>query len=919
LPQKGSDIKESFIYLDDLVLMSERSRFSTDGPVKFVSEDALMLGRALEGVYSGQFHRLEYLRIVHLESLRLKSSKAALFAGTKTQTREPADIDSQTKTEQPDEPVAAHDAEKAKAPPPKTSTPAGKQEVAQSQGQYYRCAFSKNVVIDAPEQLVFADDQISISDILWAKDTADKPDKADSPSTDKAQPPTQIPEESAVSPTAETGKARTAPVADQNEPGKPSEQPLDIVVTCDNGILVTPMDSTRSIKDFPGPKGPPASANSRITKVFEDTTERPRLIAREIDHCASTEETVAAGPLELTFDVNDPMVAGPNGTAVPVKVTANKQGRFLPASNRVIFEGDSVCTMLREDPNIQNRYTLSGPRLTVDLFEDKPSAGDSAPQIKHLTANGGVVRLATIKMAVNQEPNFVASPANQTQDVNSPKSLGGVELKCRRFDFDAVQQMFLATGPGVIKVDNSKISEPNSDPNSDPPNSTRDRFSMKKPCFAVVQDFDTLRYLLEPNLLIADATSQQIRIGYVPIVKAELGRPVNATAAHVEALLYETADNQLELSTLTASGGITYEDGDKEFAGSELFYDADKSLVTVHGDQSWPCRLNGARVDRIEYDLKADKVKARVVAPGAFQNSEPFWFSATMNTNMTMRTIFWKSLRTLRMHMGLNKSVFGIRPRPLLLSVAAVLAFVLASCRQRPVEQSDNLARARTKEHVRAHLTHLRTLKEASSFAGVMQLCQEMISRMDNHGAAAVTKVPDLFSLCVVEDQNRGKTALFVRYLERKSDLLGVRVREYWPNGRTVSEIYELDRGTRSLLPKDRPNSNATEWSWVWGFALDITPRKSTGLRKDLERWKTWVEQGTVEGRPPMYIARPSAKTHVLISLIDEKGHESRAVPLTCWIVETAADNPVKMKEFGNVREFSRPVSRREANEPNNS
>jgi hypothetical protein len=68
-----------------------------------------------------------------------------------------------------------------------------------------------------------------------------------------------------------------------------------------------------------------------------------------------------------------------------------------------------------------------------------------------------------------------------------------------------------------------------------------------------------------------------------------------------------------------------------------------------------------------------------------------------------------------------------------------------------------------------------------------------------------------------------------------------------------------------------------------------------------------------------MYIARPSAKTHVLISLIDEKGHESRAVPLTCWIVETAADNPVKMKEFGNVREFSRPVSRREANEPNNS
>ena len=36
LPEDSSDIKESFIYLDDVVFISEKSQFSTDGPVKFV-------------------------------------------------------------------------------------------------------------------------------------------------------------------------------------------------------------------------------------------------------------------------------------------------------------------------------------------------------------------------------------------------------------------------------------------------------------------------------------------------------------------------------------------------------------------------------------------------------------------------------------------------------------------------------------------------------------------------------------------------------------------------------------------------------------------------------------------------------------------------------------------------------------------
>jgi hypothetical protein len=75
----------------------------------------------------------------------------------------------------------------------------------------------------------------------------------------------------------------------------------------------------------------------------------------------------------------------------------------------------------------------------------------------------------------------------------------------------------------------------------------------------------------------------------------------------------------MEVATLTASGGITYEDGDNEFEGSELFYDHDKSILKIWGDESQPCYYNGVLVDEIEIDLKANRVNFKVPAPGTLQ------------------------------------------------------------------------------------------------------------------------------------------------------------------------------------------------------------------------------------------------------------------------------------------------------------
>jgi hypothetical protein len=601
LPKKSGRLKESFIYLDDITFISEKSHYSTAGPVKFVSEDAQMLATGLELVYDSRLDRLEFLRLPQLESLRMRTVEGSLFGRAEPppqrplQAGRPLGTPAQTSAQQTHEVVAADDSKKQEPPQEEQSPQPDSRPAEQSRGQFYRCVFGKNVVIDTPEQIVFADDELSISNILWSKTSQEKIADADAPGTADTNAPARTAEQSLTAVRqqpdalrAADEKAHTEPAAVRADPQQPSGDFVDVVVTCENGILVTPMDSSLSLKDFAAPTRQTASTGSSVPGGLQDTAERTTLIARKVDYCASAGDTVAAGPLELAFDVNDPAAPGSDETAVPVKVTANKSARFQPALNQVVFEGDVVCTMLREGSDGRQKYTLSGPTLTVDLSDDKASTAD----IEHLTAAGGVVRLATVKTA-------------------DKKLLGVVELKCSRFDYDAGRQMFLATGPGVIKVDNSKASEPNSQ---------RRGLSLKRPCWALVQDFETFKYFSDANRIIADAGPRAtLRIDYFPVIEGRIryDRRIIATAAHVEAFLHRTPDGQSELSTLTASGAVTYREQDKQFEGAELFYDAARSMVTVHGDESWPCLLNNVPVDRIEYDLETGEVKAEIVGPGA--------------------------------------------------------------------------------------------------------------------------------------------------------------------------------------------------------------------------------------------------------------------------------------------------------------
>jgi hypothetical protein len=581
LPEGPGNIKESRIYLDDIFFLSEKSQLSTANSVKFVSEDTRMLGTGLELVYDDVLERLEYLRIIHLESLRITSSQTAFLSSAKRPAERPADTGDRAKTQKPDEPAVAVDKGEVQ-------TSLVRPEVEQGEGEYYKCVFSKNVLIDSPEQLVFAHDKISINDIFWSKASSGQSNEAGAGTAEQSPQST------------DDANANNVTAAKQNEPNESSKQFEDIVVTCDNGFIIIPMDSKRPDKLFSqsGSEGAIITSIDK-PKELEDANGRTTFLARIIDYSASTGDTVAVGASELKFYTNDLFQTEPNQTTapalVPVKITAQKGAKFFQASNQAVFEGDCVCEMLREDPNGLRRYVVSGQRFTVDLSPDKDKkSADSGRRIKHFTADGGVVKLATVKMA-------------------GEKVLGGVELKCLKFEYDTARQSFLATGPGLINLYNSNIPEPNSQP---------DKFSLNKPCWAVIENFQTLKYSLQTNQLVADAAPQGLlTVNYFPIVNGQVqyDRQVTVTTPHVQANLIETAEGEFILSALSATGGITYKDKDKEFDGGRLFYDAKKSIVTVHGDELQPCHFDGVPVDGIEWDLKTDKIEFEIPGPGALQ------------------------------------------------------------------------------------------------------------------------------------------------------------------------------------------------------------------------------------------------------------------------------------------------------------
>jgi len=192
-PQGDSELAETVLSFDDLMFSSERTEFSTDGPVRMSSSQVDLQGRGLVLLFNAEDGQIDYLHILDLHSLRLRNMVQNKLMSSSKQT------------EKPD---SAHD----------TDTPAG---ASSDSSLLYECIIQDQVKIQYGDQ-----------NIALGRQRRNK--KENLPETAPA----------AEAPDA-VDKPVSAPAAES--PAAIDDDRRDVVVTCRGGILFKLMSSDQSV------------------------------------------------------------------------------------------------------------------------------------------------------------------------------------------------------------------------------------------------------------------------------------------------------------------------------------------------------------------------------------------------------------------------------------------------------------------------------------------------------------------------------------------------------------------------------------------------------------------------------------------------------------------------------------------------
>ena len=569
-PTEGSEIEESFIYLDNMIFVSEKSQISTDGPVKFISKSARADAVGFELVYNDENNKVELFKLITLKSLEFKGDSAAItFSGRQEKVTRSSTTGSSSSPK-----IGSADLREVEDEPVFVSA-------SEDEEEYYKCIFGGNVVMETDEEVVFADEVI-IDKILWqgTGSTASKPEdsKAGSASGDESL-------ETIVAGDGET----PWPKADLHaEWANPQEKDITRL-WCDGGVVVAPSDEVISAMEFYRAK--PSAESSRGKPEKDEVlaaAEKKCFSAKKITHYRADEETVAGGPLELVFYTDKVGEKKKLKKPVPVTITAKENVSFDSKINQAVFAGEVHGWFAYRD-NDKNRREN-------DIWSDKLVVNVDGNEIEHITASGEKVYLVGTKKKRKSE-----------------EILNGVELSCQQLDFDSADQLIYAAGPnGQIQINNTHTKH----------RKTK-RLSLKGPCYALIDYFDTLVWKLDEGKVEAEGVTQGLLISHVPVKSGEAiaDKVIRIGAGKVDVEFKELSDDRYEIVELIGTGGITYEEKGKNFAGDNLLYEQKKTRVIIKGSEGNPCFVNGARADNIRLNTKSGNWKTNVAGPGAVQGS----------------------------------------------------------------------------------------------------------------------------------------------------------------------------------------------------------------------------------------------------------------------------------------------------------
>lgn len=567
---------ECFIHLDDVGFLAEKSLCSSTGAVRFLSRAVRLTGTGMEMVYNTGDSRIELFRVFDLYSLRWRSSELkAMFQARSSDSQRRVAGGSAVSEDSNGVSVAA-EAEQAATSADSNAPPV----------DVYRCVFRENVRLRSPYGVGLAKDVLAIDNIQWSQSRKRAPARrqAVDPNTPRSAAGPVV---NALDTTASSHIAINAI----------PEELYDTVVTCDGGVAVTLTNGPHRVAESVASD---ADDNSLAKSAPEEiaSSEPNQVIARRIDYDYSTSDATILGPFagKLLIDPNR-LGEKAGGTPMPAVVTAKKMVRYLAASRKIVLEGDCIATLHKSDPNADDEHRLTAPRLTMDVVIDSNVPGDVRLDVRRFVADAGEAP------AISNDPLAAPPVAVRMWRRVSGKLLGWGALDTRELQYDADPGRFTALGPGIVWLHNEATIRSKEDPNE----------MTLEPCYVRMSNFDTMEYGSLSNRIVADDDAQQLRIDYFPLVEGRYGPQTQVVAGHIEATLQRVAEGRMDLVSLVASQGIEYdsEADHRNFVGSELVYDRAADLMTIRGDDTRPCNMNGVFVDQIVVNPKTGEIEAK--------------------------------------------------------------------------------------------------------------------------------------------------------------------------------------------------------------------------------------------------------------------------------------------------------------------
>ncbi|MEN8126383.1 MAG: hypothetical protein ABFR90_01100 [Planctomycetota bacterium] len=600
-PEPGGKMSETFIKMDDIAFSSERSELATDGPVSIQSDQVELEGFGLILFFDTADSRIDYLHIRDLEVLRiLNVPKSGQAADTKDQSPLAGGTTFLASKD-------VEDSQADEAPP----------------SEYYQCILEDNVKIEYGDELVVTGaEQINIQNILFSK-------LGDSAATDESpEPVVQKAEKTEKSPSGSKTSAET-PV--------PSGSGNEVVVTCDGGIILKPMqdkagteitntifNGTADVR-YAQPDGPVLSpavhtanlagqsdaaetampdvdpaARDVIMESDSKSTQPAKFDARKIDYDYTAGSGLAHGPVRFTFH----LPADPNTMTdkprIPVTITADKNVQFIPDEShtirQVVFNENVLATRRSQLPEFVQLDNFHSDKLTVFLDENAESKTD----VSRVTLTEGKVYA-------------------QSQRLKGEQAISTIELSCKEIAYSRTDDEIVAKGPGEIQWNNSHVPDPNA-------SEEKDGIDFTGPCYVYIDGFDQIQWNLTEEKIVADGQQDQLKLAYVPLVDGKPDKFIFVNSIRFELDFMTDPAGETALKRVFTDRPIAYEELNhdrtqrlRHIVGGMLDYDTTdgNGWLRIEGTPDQPCRVDGAPMQFVYIHPLTGQVEASLsTTPG---------------------------------------------------------------------------------------------------------------------------------------------------------------------------------------------------------------------------------------------------------------------------------------------------------------